>query len=297
LENNHEGPAASGSANSPIRRPARALIGWLPEIQGEMLLSGTINSGPAAQVPENLERARQARDAVAARTAGIDQAELTLNPPPELDDHIAKLRESPGGASMFLEGWQVAIVDLSRVCGFQPVVFTDTTAERVDGIKADDMLGIAAITLPTEQAELPKIGFDMAKQVFTVLSPNPNLRIVGNFMSEAPEAQATGIGFLVRILPSFVKVVVFQGRYILTDGYHRAHGLLGRGINMAPVFVKTANAIEEVALPGMLPQGAYLGDRPPLLTDYHHDVVASPVQLPAAQKMIVVQGFELGFGG
>jgi hypothetical protein len=130
-----------------------------------------------------------------------------------------------------------------------------------------------------------------------VLSPNPNLRIVGNFRSEIPEAHATGIGFLVRVLPSFVKVVVFQGRYILTNGYHRAHGLVGIGISLAPVFLKSVGAIEEFAPPGMLPQGAYLGDRPPVLADYHDTVVACPIQLPAAQKMIVIQGIELSFGG
>jgi hypothetical protein len=281
-----------------LRRSARLLLGWMPEAQGAMLLAGNFSGIPAPLVPENLERARQAREAVAARQPGIDQEDLAFDPPSELDDHIARLRNSPAGAAMLQAGWRVAIVDLGRICAFQPLVHTDTTAERVEGVKADDLSSIANITLPTESAEPPQVGFDQGRQAFTVLSPNPNLKIVGNFRSPVPDAQgALGLGFLVRVMPSFVQVIQFQGRYLLHDGYHRAHGLLGRGISNAPVFLRTMNAIEEFALPGMLPQGAYLGDRPPVLLDYHDEQVACQVRAPAVQRMIVIQGIELNPGG
>jgi hypothetical protein len=37
----------------------------------------------------------------------------------------------------------------------------------------------------------------------------------------------------------------------------------------------------------------YLGNRPPLLRDFLDDEVAANVDVPAVQKMIVVQGMEL----
>jgi hypothetical protein len=43
----------------------------------------------------------------------------------------------------------------------------------------------------------------------------------------------------------------------------------------------------------MLPQSAWLGQRPPLLRDYHDDRVAESVRLPAQRKMVIVQALEL----
>jgi hypothetical protein len=43
----------------------------------------------------------------------------------------------------------------------------------------------------------------------------------------------------------------------------------------------------------MLPQGAYMGPRPPTLPDYLDDAVSATVQAPATQKLILVQALEL----
>jgi len=43
----------------------------------------------------------------------------------------------------------------------------------------------------------------------------------------------------------------------------------------------------------MLPQDAYLGDRPPLLVDYLNNEVAATTTAPATQKVIVVQALEI----
>jgi hypothetical protein len=43
----------------------------------------------------------------------------------------------------------------------------------------------------------------------------------------------------------------------------------------------------------MLPQGAYLGERPPLLPDFLDDRVSAAVKVAAFQKLIVIQAIEL----
>jgi hypothetical protein len=279
-----------------LTRPARALIGWMPSAQGEMVLQG--NAFGQEATPEVREAARLACEAVAARETGVDQGNLITDPPSELDAYIARLRESTAGGDMFKEGWRVAVADLTRVCAFQPYVFADNAAERVEDVKVDDIEAIAAVSLPVEAPEPPRVQFDPARQAYIVLSPNPNLRIIGQFQTAVQEVPgATGLGFLVRVMPSFMQVVNFEGRYFLRDGYHRAFGLLGRGITQVPVFTRTMDAIEEVTPQGMLPQAAYLGERPPLLPDYHASPVAQAVRLPAFQRMIVIQGIELNPGG
>jgi hypothetical protein len=87
----------------------------------------------------------------------------------------------------------------------------------------------------------------------------------------------------------------YRGRYYMRDGYHRAFGLLSRGISVVPAFVRDIGAFEELVPDPrtMLPQDSYLGQRPPVLADYLDDAVASAVRLPAIRKMIIVQALEL----
>jgi hypothetical protein len=123
-----------------LTRPCRALIGWLPAAQGEMILTG--NTMGKEVTAEQRELARRAREVVANRPAGVGEADATSDLPTELDDHIAQLRQSPAGAAMFQEGWDVALVDLARVRAFQPHVAADAAIERVEGVKVDDLAAI-----------------------------------------------------------------------------------------------------------------------------------------------------------
>jgi hypothetical protein len=111
-----------------------------------------------------------------------------------------------------------------------------------------------------------------------------------------PVAEANGMpgfGFVVTVGVSFVQVVRFQDRYVLRDGYHRAFGLLSRGITHVPAFVRDFDTAENLAPAGMLPHGAWLGPRPPVLRDYHDDLVSESVTLPDGRRMVVIQALEL----
>jgi hypothetical protein len=43
----------------------------------------------------------------------------------------------------------------------------------------------------------------------------------------------------------------------------------------------------------MLPQSAWLGQRPPPLRDYQDDLVAESVRWPAQRKMVIIHPLEL----
>ncbi len=289
-------PDTRPDGTAGLTRPSRALIGWMTPAQAEMVLGGnTLGKQVSA---EHRELARSAREAVASRPAGVDQAGITSELPPELDEHVAQLRQSPLGGAMFQQRWDVVLVDLARVCAFQPTVVADAAVERVQDVKSDDLAAIAAITLPTGAAEPPCVQFDASRQAYMVASPNLNLKIVGTANGPASDGSgAVVLGFTVLAPPSFLNVVRFQDRVLLRDGYHRAYGFLSRGITHVPAFTRTMEVIEDVIPSGVfLPQHSYLGDRPPLLPDYLDDQVASTVRLPAVQKMVVIQGIELSPG-
>jgi len=277
------------AAGAQPERPARVALGWLPPERGEFLLANQAGAG----LPETQRaRVRETRDAVAGRSAWVDQADLVSALPAELADHVARLGLTPAGAAMRAEGWDIAMVDLDRVVAFQPNVFTDTATERVAGLDRDDLRSIAELTLPINDTAPVSVQYDELKQAYTITSRNPNLRVVGTVGGPQPDG-TLGFGFKIAVAAPFIQVARFQGRLVLRDGYHRCFGLLSRGITRVPAYIRDFDTTENLAPAGMLPQSTWLGDRPPLLRDYHDDRVAESVRLPAQHRMIVIHALEL----
>jgi len=135
--------------------------------------------------------------------------------------------------------------------------------------------------------------FDDVRHQWLLVSRSPNLRIVGHFGGQLQPGNPPAFGFFVTITPSFLQVASYQGRQFLRDGYHRATGLLALGARRVPAFVRSFASIQELVPQGMLPQEAFMGERPPLVADYADESVAATVELPASQKIVVVQALEL----
>lgn len=291
--------------------PARVLLGWLPQEHGESLLARQAEDGLSQA---QLTRVSQARDAVAARPAGIDQAGVVSPLPAELAGHVTRLGATPEGARMRAEGWEIAMVDLTRVAAVAPSVFTDSAVERVASLDPGDLRGIAELTLPARSlrpAGEPSPGddvtptgvpisaqYDRRRRAYVINSPSLSLTVAGNF--EAPgnhdarqPGGLLGFGFNITVTRSFTQVARFQGRYLLRDGYHRSFGLLSRGITRVPAYVRNVATAEEMLPAGALPPSAWLGERPPLLRDYHDDLVAEPVLLAVPNHTIVIHAMEL----
>jgi hypothetical protein len=265
----------------------------MPTDAGLLFLNGNMAGAPTT--PEQVGHVEAAQEAVRAREPLPIFSDVVRDVPEDLADFLSELRASPASAGMFNDGWSVRMVDLTRVCAFQPVVFTDSAAERALGLTGIDTTAIARVTLPLSPPDEFTQSFDPAHTSWLLSSRNPNLRVVGNFSGPVvtPQGTAPGFGFMVAILPSFMHVAEFEGRYYLRDGYHRAFGLLSVGIHQVPAFVRAARSIEELVPQNMLPQAAYRGDRPPLLVDYLREDVAATASLPAVQKLITVHALEL----
>lgn len=273
------------------QRAARALIGWMsPEAAALTMVGRQVNVAP---MPEQVERARRARESVATRPVGVQQTGIIKPFPVQLSNHEAKLRGHSAAGPYFAEGWQVGVVDLRCVCSFQPLVFTDNADRRTEDVDPTDLRSVAQVSLPLPEATPLPVQFDPLRNVYMFSSTNPNLRIIGNFNAEVAPG-VNGFGFVVGVSPSFMQVAHFHGRYFLRDGYHRAYSLLRRGIHIVPILVREFGPTEEIGVPGgMLTQGAYLGDRPPTLGDFLDEEVSANVTAPAAHKLVVIQGIEL----
>jgi hypothetical protein len=281
-----------------LLRPARALIGWMSDHQAVRALAS--GRDDADFTPEQKALVSRARATVAARTTDLDQTGIVMPLPPELADHAAALRAS--SPTMFDEGWDLALVDLSRVCAFQPTVRIAHAEERVAAALGEDWAGLARLTVPVAPSGRLRASFDEARNAWVIVSPNRNLRLIGRFTAPVPgsplggeSGDTPGFGFVVTVAPSYLQVAEFCGRYILRDGYHRALGLLAAGVPVVPALVCSLGAIEQLNVPGTLPQEGFLGAQPPLLPDYFLDDVAVDVLTPSAQKMVLIQGIEIDF--
>lgn len=270
-----------------ITRPARALLGWMHPDTAH-LISGRTDD--PVLLEQDRTRIEAARKIVALRPVGIEQQGLIAPAPPELDAHLSALRLT-SAAAYFSEGWEVAVVDLARICAFQPFVRTEDALERTSAVT--DLITAAKITLPLPQGnENIPVTYDQNQKTLTVVSQNPNLRVAGVFC--APVNGQLVLGFPVWIFPSFLQVAQYQGRYYLRDGYHRAYGLLHKGVRRVPAFVRQATTFEQLGIqPGMLPHDAVFGERPPLLQDFLDDEVSGDCTQQVQVKALTIHALEL----
>lgn len=287
--NLHPDPPDELAKGSPRR--ARSLIGWMEPPTAALMLAG--NRGDVPITAEMHHRIQQAHDAVQRRAEGIDQTDLVSQLPTTLEAHAAALRAGPG-QQFFNEGWQLGLVDLPRVCAAQPSVFVD--ADVPTDLPTSSLGDLANITLPLNSQQQFNVLPDQTRSIWLITSLNPNLRVMGHIATTPAPGQPPCFGFAVAPCLSMMQVVRTRGRYVLRDGYHRAVSLLRQGVSSVPAFVWDNDVIEQVLSPGMLPQSAYLSPRPPTIADYLDDDVAEEVQLPAMQKVIIVQATEFQIG-
>lgn len=290
METQRAVPETSTHATTTNRLSGRALIGWLAPEDGALWLAGRQMGHPKRE--EFIRQTVKARAAIEARIPGVDQSDLFRTVPAELADHVAKLERNASSAALFKEGCKVSVVDLQKVCAIQPVVYTRNAMNRMLGVDPNSIASIAAVTLPIPGPQSLPVQFDPTKNAWIFSSPNPNLRILGNFSTEV-QPGVPGFGFVVSIQQSYLQVASLHGRYFLSDGYHRAFGLLSIGVSWAPCLVRKFSRIEDLTLPpGLLPQDAFLGEKPPMLTDYSNDEVAAPVEVDTTHKIIALPALE-----
>lgn len=280
-------------------RPARALIGWMPERVAQVVLG--VPEALLKPLPDQLHRVRQAHAAVMSRPTGVDQTRLLSDLDDRLRQYLAETQEGPGYKQYISGGYSVRIVNLNKLCALQPVVHTDYS-DHSDGFgrllqeaTQEDMLSLIKITLPIPApAELP-VHFDQKKNAWIMQSGNPQIRVVKEFSARtelAPGLFGTAYGFCIASLPSFVQVKLYRGRYFLTDGYHRSLALLQKGITHIPVMDHEIPQSENLNVAGRFADATILGPHPPLFSDYLRDDVSAAVSQPSPQKTIMIQSAE-----
>jgi hypothetical protein len=277
-------------------RPARALIGWMSKQEAQLMLG--IPLDVVKPLPQHVRRVREAHAAVRSRPIGIDQRHALSDVGPELREYLAELQEHPCYKPHIANGCGIRIANLNEICALQPVVHLDYL-EHADHFRTltqqavqEDMLSLIKITLPiSTAAELP-VQPDKQRNAWILQLKDPHARIVGHFnkrVEVTPGLFGMAYGFCVALVPSFVHVVLYRGRYFLSDGYHRSLALLEKGITHIPVMFQELSESQSLTVDGRFPDEIILGTHPPLFSDYLRDDVAALVSHLASQKTIMIQ--------
>lgn len=260
-----------------ISRPARVLVGWLDDNLAARLLRARV--APVDGAVDVAAMHRVARAAVAARDVVV--ACVPRFDPVDLPEHL----EVDGAVA------EVRLVDLAMLCAIQPYVFTDCVLSVSMGATIEEL---AAVTLPSTADSEVSVEYDDDAHIFRATSPSQNLRVLGEFAGPLPGTPdgAIGVGFLVGVSPSCVRVSVVDGRAFLTDGYHRVVALLAAGIRQVPAVIDEVASLDEVWTPGMLDAQVCCGPRPAFVADFLDDVVAASTALHHVGRGVEVRATE-----
>ncbi len=298
---------ATGTTPTPLAAPpgevshrrARMLLGWMTEDEG---VSALLGRPPMLGEDVTVQRMtwQAARNAVQARPAYTpgpvlvdsgDRADLdAISHRPDVAAHFAGMT------------WRPEWVDLGEALSYQKGIVLDGADERI-GAADRDAAALLKLCIPDE-APPPSwaaISLDPDRKGFTISSPNPNLRIVGGQVSDADVSPAVGMpptkmkAFTILAFTglSYLQVVRYRDRCFVRDGYHRAAGLLRRGVRLAPcIFIEARNFGEMGCPPGSFTDEIIYGERPPRLIDFWDDATAREVEQIATRKVLRISGDE-----
>jgi hypothetical protein len=283
-----------------LNRPLRVLLAWF---ERKDAVSALLNF----RLPEAGDDLRPleaqydaARAALAARPP-FDEPPPLLEPLPEtIAEHGRRIADRMRTATRDEKPpreLDTGVIDLSRVISFQKAVALDALEGRVGAISQDDWTALANLCLPESTAGDDSLRgtFDKDGKGITLTSFNPNLRVtpVQQIPSLSNEA-GPAVGFQVIFGLPYLHVVEYRNRVFLKDGYHRAHGLLSRGITRVPCLWERARSFQDVYGGGstFISQEYILGTHPPLVRDFNDTGVAATVQQQSFRRVIRIRAEE-----
>jgi hypothetical protein len=277
-------------------RPTRVLLGWLTEQEAPQLLFGRA-SASEEEAQKATERLTAARQNVQMRPACVPGDPVVATRTADTQARLDAVGKRPDVQAVFGGmNWRPELVDLRKVFSFQKLVNTESLDERIAAGASVD--GLFELCFPSS-ANLPPqaVLTDADGKGFTVSALNPNLRHAGSHVSQAMVSQGPGmppvpmqaISLFVNMGSSFLQVVRYKDRCFVRDGYHRASGLLKRGIYEVPSIFIEARTFDDVGCPpGSLTYEILYGERPPTLSDFWDDTVSRDGQQIAVRKVVRV---------
>jgi len=187
------------------------------------------------------------------------------------------------------------MVEVNKLVSLQKTVNHDAALELVKEVKDEsDLMGAVKVSLSTS---IPSTKIMISKDAdgYIIASTNLNLDMLGVRVGEIelPETKERMrcAQMLFGARTSYVRVVHYQGRCILRDGYTRVYGLMSKGFIRVPCIFVEATDSTQVGFasnaPHLFPREVVMSSNPPLIHDFME--IADSIDMPITGKVIKVR--------
>jgi hypothetical protein len=281
-----------------MKRHLRVLLAWFDRHEAVSAQLGF----RVPEAAEDVSTLRSIHDGFRAARLARAPFDTPLRPLGTLPDEIAAHGASCCAAvtaamdAAAAECFSPAVVDLSQVLSLQKAIAVDDIDTRVGRLAADDWTGLAALCLPIGDPvdDLLHGTFDKDGRGVTIASLNPNMRVTGVQNVLVPGSGARVVGFQIIFGTPHLHVVEYKGRRVLKDGYHRAYGLMSRGITRVPCVFERAGSFADVhsGASSLISPEDLLGPHPPLIADFFDPMMSMTVEQQNFRKVIRIRAEE-----
>jgi hypothetical protein len=175
--------------------------------------------------------------------------------------------------------WSLAVVDLRKLLAFQRRLSFPSTVNPTPYL-ADDWPSLIDLAFAPSMSVLYDSVYDATSNTLELHSDHPNLHLRTTPKLSTPLTAYTG--------GPFFEVALYNGRWFLRDGYHRAYALLNAGIERLPSVIVYARSLAELGADKrwFFPESVLFSSRPPRVTDFLNPDLIVEYDRPRTRKTI-----------
>jgi hypothetical protein len=263
-------PSSATSQTQIAAKPrTRVLLGFFPALDAPSYLQSIgIEIDPLSLSANHAP--------ASAHVAQLGHRSETSVTPLPAHPHVTELRAEPTFAehAANAKSLQFAYVEVGKLVACQPRVDWDHVERLMPQVPAlgdDDAL--LRFCLPLQRdgvAPQVQATFNPVTNTFGCVVDNPDVRICGPVQGGQPGTGRSLVGFSIGPGLHQMSVAMFNGRYMLNNGYHRAVALAHAGHERIPVILVEPPALEltPTARNGMFSPQIVFGAVPPRVADF-----------------------------
>jgi hypothetical protein len=273
------------------RRNQCFLLGYYPEQEARQLLQG--KGLEQDHFDEIMKRWAVAKAFIESLPPLSHEPEVRPILDPDALLEVSKVMDRPDCKQLFPDGtWSVSLLQLSGIIPFQPnidLAYSSGLGEET--LNSADILGAVKLSFPYGKPSTLAVSVDQPQKAITISGINPALQVVGFHCGQQDAQGPFVVSLYISAGPNLVQATRYRGRYLLTNGYHRAYRLMRAGFTHIPCIVRSASNIAETGAlgAGFFPESLLMSPRPPLFTDFADEVLAITVPTHAAKKVVRIR--------
>jgi hypothetical protein len=207
-----------------------------------------------------------------------------------LEVETATLQDSLSGHALRPElqaemaglNWYLGVVDLRSLLAFQRRLAFNPSVPDIAVPSQTNWPALIELSFGPEKPVIYDLTHCTETRSIILRSNDPNLQLRISNDRAAPITVHAG--------SPFFEVALYEGRWFLRDGYHRAYALLRAGVFRLPSIIVEARTLAELGAthPWFFPEETLLSPSPPYVIDFLNDALTLDYDRPSLIKTLRV---------